>query len=43
MPMITKQNWNSSEYVNMGIPSFPEGKEAPSKMEGQTAYRYWQR
>ena len=29
MPMTTRQNWNSSEYVNMGTPSFLEGQEVP--------------
>ena len=40
--MITRQNWNSSEYVSIRItsPSLRRGQKSPPGMEELTAYRY---
>ena len=44
MPMMTSVYWNSSPYVTIRQPPFPEsgGKKLPP-MEGTPAYRFWQR
>ena len=46
IPMTTRQNSNSSEYVSIRITPLLEGQEVPSGMEEPTAYPvplYWQR
>ena len=41
MPIITKQNWNSSEYVITASPPLNGGERSscPLRMDGATAYR----